>query len=225
MALGAFRLARHKVLVRRAAVIETLGAATILCVDKTGTLTENRMVLTTVWRGGEVEDCGAIGGASGACREPICGRPARLRRPPGRSHGQRPSASRECGSRETAGGSGRCAPIPLRPELLAFVQVWPDRAGGVLYAAKGRAGGDCPALPHGRRRTGRNPDAAVAGLAEPGLARAGRGIPREEDRDAGGLPENATSCSQGLIGFEDPVRAGRSAGRSPRRSGPGSPSR
>ena len=47
MALGAFRLARHKVLVRRAAVIETLGAATFLCVDKTGTLTENRMVLTT----------------------------------------------------------------------------------------------------------------------------------------------------------------------------------
>jgi Ca2+-transporting ATPase len=42
-ALGAWRLARIKVLARRSAVIETLGAATVLCVDKTGTLTENRM--------------------------------------------------------------------------------------------------------------------------------------------------------------------------------------
>ncbi|HWT17088.1 MAG TPA: HAD-IC family P-type ATPase, partial [Patescibacteria group bacterium] len=42
-ALGAWRLAKIKVLARRSAVIETLGAATVLCVDKTGTLTENRM--------------------------------------------------------------------------------------------------------------------------------------------------------------------------------------
>lgn len=44
-ALGAWRLARAKVLVRRPAVIEALGAATVLCVDKTGTLTENRQRL------------------------------------------------------------------------------------------------------------------------------------------------------------------------------------
>lgn len=43
LALGAWRMARVGVLVRRAAVVETLGAATVLCVDKTGTLTENRM--------------------------------------------------------------------------------------------------------------------------------------------------------------------------------------
>jgi Ca2+-transporting ATPase len=45
LALGAWRLARIKVLSRRPAVIEALGAATVLCVDKTGTLTENRMQL------------------------------------------------------------------------------------------------------------------------------------------------------------------------------------
>ena len=43
VALGARRLARLHVLVRRTAVIEVLGACSILCVDKTGTLTENRM--------------------------------------------------------------------------------------------------------------------------------------------------------------------------------------
>ncbi|HLO96692.1 MAG TPA: HAD-IC family P-type ATPase, partial [Burkholderiaceae bacterium] len=45
LALGAWRLSRIQVLARRPAVIEALGSATLLCVDKTGTLTENRMSL------------------------------------------------------------------------------------------------------------------------------------------------------------------------------------
>src|SRR6185295_14822541 len=48
LALGAWRIARHGVLTRRMAAIEMLGAATVLCVDKTGTLTENRMALAEV---------------------------------------------------------------------------------------------------------------------------------------------------------------------------------
>ena len=43
MAMGAWRISRARVLTRRAAAIETLGSATVLCADKTGTLTENRM--------------------------------------------------------------------------------------------------------------------------------------------------------------------------------------
>ena len=43
LALGAYRMARRQVLTRRLAALESLGAATILCADKTGTLTENRM--------------------------------------------------------------------------------------------------------------------------------------------------------------------------------------
>jgi Ca2+-transporting ATPase len=43
MAVGAWRISRARVLTRRAAAIETLGSATVLCTDKTGTLTENRM--------------------------------------------------------------------------------------------------------------------------------------------------------------------------------------
>ncbi len=42
-ALGAWRLSRQQVLTRRIAAIETLGATSVLCVDKTGTLTVNRM--------------------------------------------------------------------------------------------------------------------------------------------------------------------------------------
>jgi P-type Ca2+ transporter type 2C len=43
MVMGAWRISRAHVLTRRAAAIETLGAATVLCSDKTGTLTQNRM--------------------------------------------------------------------------------------------------------------------------------------------------------------------------------------
>jgi len=51
-AMGAWRLAKIKVLARRSAVIETLGAATVLCVDKTGTLTENKMRVCQLYASG-----------------------------------------------------------------------------------------------------------------------------------------------------------------------------
>jgi Ca2+-transporting ATPase len=45
MAMGAWRISKARVLTRRAAAIETLGSATVLCTDKTGTLTENCMTI------------------------------------------------------------------------------------------------------------------------------------------------------------------------------------
>lgn len=52
LTLGAWRISKRHVLARRSAVIETLGAATVLCVDKTGTITENRMSLDVVYADG-----------------------------------------------------------------------------------------------------------------------------------------------------------------------------
>lgn len=49
LGLGAWRLAREKVLARSIPAVELLGATTVLCVDKTGTLTANRMTVRRLW--------------------------------------------------------------------------------------------------------------------------------------------------------------------------------
>lgn len=49
LALGAWRFSQKQVLTRRVPVVETLGSATVLCVDKTGTLTFNQMAVKQLW--------------------------------------------------------------------------------------------------------------------------------------------------------------------------------
>jgi len=49
LALGAWRISQNHVLARRATAVETVGAATVLCVDKTGTLTLNQMAVQQLW--------------------------------------------------------------------------------------------------------------------------------------------------------------------------------
>ena len=51
LALGAWRLSQRRVLARRVPAVESLGAVTVLCVDKTGTLTENRMKVSRILAG------------------------------------------------------------------------------------------------------------------------------------------------------------------------------
>ncbi|MBB3019602.1 Ca2+-transporting ATPase [Microvirga lupini] len=205
MALGAFRLARHKVLVRRAAVIETLGAATFLCVDKTGTLTENRMKVAAIWRGGEVQDLRGSDRPPAAAVEPL--RTALL------ASAIRPvdpmdRAVHIAGMRILPRGTWAETPLRtygLRPELLAFIQVWPDPAGGVLYAAKG--------APEAIFRLSRmeddqraRMDKVVADLAGRGLRVLGVASARNT-HDTATAPEDLAFTFEGLIGFADPVRA------------------
>jgi len=49
MALGAWRLAQRGIIVKRSQTVETLGSASVICVDKTGTLTKNEMALDKVY--------------------------------------------------------------------------------------------------------------------------------------------------------------------------------
>jgi Ca2+-transporting ATPase len=77
--MGAWRLSQSRVLTRRAAAIDTLGAATVLCTDKTGTLTHNRMSVVALrsadenWRDG-----GAIDAIAGSAQLTLLLETARL---------------------------------------------------------------------------------------------------------------------------------------------------
>jgi Ca2+-transporting ATPase len=63
LSMGAWRLAKKNSLVRRLPSVETLGSVSVLCVDKTGTITANRMAVTDTWApdGGEAELCEIMG--------------------------------------------------------------------------------------------------------------------------------------------------------------------
>lgn len=56
LGLGAWRISKKQVLIRHIPAVESLGAATVLCVDKTGTLTQNRMALARISVGGQSFD-------------------------------------------------------------------------------------------------------------------------------------------------------------------------
>ncbi|MDQ0391063.1 cation-translocating P-type ATPase [Labrys monachus] len=202
LALGSFRLARQKVLVRRSAAIETLGAVTMLCVDKTGTLTENRMRVAATWRTGILYDPSAAGALDVLV-------PAALASAP------RPVDPMDKAVREAVGSSplpvSATQPLrsyPLRPDRLAFIQAWAMPDGEVLHAAKGapEAIFDLCGMPAGERAPA---EGAVAELAERGLRVLGVASSRRAGVGADGrLP---LFGFDGLVAFEDPVRSDAAA--------------
>jgi magnesium-transporting ATPase (P-type) len=71
LAIGVNRMAKRRAIIRNLAAVETIGSATVIGSDKTGTLTENRMVVQRIWSGGETfrldpEDTGLVAVPDGA---------------------------------------------------------------------------------------------------------------------------------------------------------------
>ena len=145
LALGAWRIAQARVLSRRVPAVETVGAASVLCVDKTGTLTQNRMRVRTLLAGGVLYTAPA---------DP--GRLSDRRLQDVAAYGFLASQSNPFDPMEQAlhTFASQAAPeimgqertlireYPLTPQLLAVTRVWasashPAHTGSCVVAAKG----------------------------------------------------------------------------------------
>ncbi|HET9160213.1 MAG TPA: HAD-IC family P-type ATPase, partial [Caulobacteraceae bacterium] len=135
LALGAWRLARHRVLVRRSAVIETLGAATVLCVDKTGTLTENRMRVERLWT--PQAEWSLAGGGAAPAELVTAAVLASAVRPVDPMDKAIRALSLTEGFEPLVEHGGPARNWPLTPERLAVIQMWRADQSGFKAAAKG----------------------------------------------------------------------------------------
>jgi Ca2+-transporting ATPase len=200
LALGAWRLATHRVLVRRSAVIESLGAANVLCVDKTGTLTENRMRVARLRAGGRT-----IPVESDA---PSDARAERLLAIAQQACAVRPIDPMDRAIHKLVAAPFTQEPVrawPLQPERLAVVQLrregddaWRAAAKGApeaIFALCDLAPAEISALQDELASF------AKAGLRVLGVASArGRGAGFDQ-------PEDVAFSFEGLVGFLDPLRA------------------
>ena len=207
MAMGAWRISKVRVLTRRASAIETLGAASVLCTDKTGTLTENRMTIaalrlpdgTAAKADVALPDAFrelAAAGVMASAPEPFD--------PMEKAFHQLAKADLREG--ETLPGAGRrlVKTYGLSPKLLAMSQAWEAGAGWQI-AAKGapEAVAVLCHLDDAARAevTVQVDDMACAGLRVLGVAEAAQ---------QGALPDDPQELRfrfLGLVGLADPLRA------------------
>lgn len=202
LALGARRMSRRRVLARRPPVIEALGSVSVLCVDKTGTITMNAMaVADVVTAAGEhraVDDASGdaaavVSVAAAACPdEPV-------------DPMDRAIASAHPGGEST----GRVVrEYPLRPDLLAVGQCRDLPDGRRVIAVKG-----APEAVIGLAGLDDTTTAEVMGQVD-GLTATGRRVLgvaiAEIDPDVDPPDELRDTAPRflGLVGLRDPVRPG-----------------
>jgi len=211
MAMGAWRISRARVLTRRSIAIEALGSATVLCTDKTGTLTENRMSVAELrnregqWR------CGDLGPPVQSFQQVV-------------AYGVLASAPEAFDPMEKAlrdladsfsGQEGHLRvssaklvkTFGLRPELPVVTQVWaPDSGEPLIVAAKG--------APEAIGRLCRLSESESADLGASADAMAAEGMRvlavAQAHHVGTDLPEAPAEFAfklLGLVGFADPLRA------------------
>jgi Ca2+-transporting ATPase len=206
MAMGAWRISKARVLTRRADAIEALGAATVLCTDKTGTLTENRMAV------GELrtfrQSWQASHGASAPDQSLIAlSDVAALASDPSPSDPMETALLRFADGVSTRHPSmKRLHRFGLRPDLLAMTNIWRDEHGTTFANAKGAPEAIGELCRFDAKQLGRVhemvEEMAARGLRVLGVAQAslaGADIPKGQRQIAFQF--------LGLVGLRDPLRA------------------
>ena len=205
--MGAWRLSRSRVLTRRAAAIETLGSATVLCTDKTGTLTRNLMTVASLRAAGA--SWHATSPPEAVAESPGLRRLLETAALASDSHLVDPMEKAIVALHDSIAGDAHQRTLlreyPLQPGLLAMARAWRAGADDVVLAIKGapEAVARLCALPDDERV---RLEAEVDALATRGvrvLAVAEARIDSATLPDA--LPEIRASLL-GLVGFSDPLR-------------------
>jgi len=197
LSMGAWRLAKKNSLVRKLPSVETLGAVSVLCVDKTGTITMNQMTVQQTWSPGGDERalCETMGlGCEVDAYDPM--EKAMLR------------YCEAAGiSKEYLFSGALVSEYAFTNELKMMGHVW-RRSGELLVAAKGspeRLLPLCDMTAEGREAAGRE----LARMGGEGLRVIA--VSRMKLMDEREIPAELTDCRLeflGLVGLADPPREG-----------------
>lgn len=197
LSMGAWRLAKKHSLVRKLPSVETLGAVSVLCVDKTGTITMNQMAVQELWAA-DCDECALVETMGLGCEtdtyDPMekamlacCGR-----------YGI---------TREALFENELITEYAFTNELKMMGHVW-RRPEGIVIAAKGspeRIFTVCNLTDEQRAEAEqKNTELSRQGLRVIAIATA-------KPESEAGIPASITDCSLtllGLVGLTDPPRAG-----------------
>jgi len=213
LALGAWRISRKNVLTRQVTAIETLGSATVLCVDKTGTLTQNRMSVKKIFSHGEM--CNHDSTGTNAVAE-VCHNVAEFSILACKKDPFDPMEKALLQLRDGDFGTTEhihtnwelVQEYPLLPDLLAMSNVWRSPSGSdYVIAAKG-APEAIADLCHFDPQMLQDLSVHINVMAAEGLRVLGVAKASFKSTD---LPKEQHDFSfefSGLVGFADPVRPG-----------------
>ncbi|GAA2044739.1 HAD-IC family P-type ATPase [Agromyces tropicus] len=224
MSIGVTRMARRHAVVRSLPAVETLGSTTVIASDKTGTITENRLTVETVWAGGAVHAASEpVAAVAAALAAGAWANEARVDPASGALAGDAVDVAIAQAALDVGGvrladlGRPPIAEVPYEPELRSSQAVRPGPDGGRVHYAKGAPGALLEASvamlgPDGERVP---LDRAAVERAEQELADRGLRVIATASRELG--PDEPAIADPaalggltllGLVGLVDPPRPG-----------------